>query len=147
MDKGKGKATNTSKLLTSRRSTYSKATLAKTNPSTSRKTPASKTAAGTASGGGFSQQFARPSYQDGVAGPESARGVPDVSADADPALAPAVALTIGRQYAVRPAGGTPAAAAIWADLIALAAAGWNLVTGWGSPNAPVLIPLLVRYGL
>jgi subtilase family serine protease len=112
-----------------------------------RRTPASKIAAGTASGGGFSQQFARPSYQDGVAGPESARGVPDVSADADPALAPAVALTIGRQYAVRPAGGTPAAAAIWAGLIALAAAGWNPVTGWGSPNAPVLIPLLVRYGL
>ena len=28
-----------------------------------------------------------------------------------------------------------------------AAAGWNPVTGGGSPNAPVLIPLLVRYGL
>src|SRR6267142_4758826 len=44
MDKGKGKATNTSKLLTSRRSTYSKATLAKTIPSTSYKTPTSKAA-------------------------------------------------------------------------------------------------------
>ena len=111
-----------------------------------RRTPASKIAAGTASGGGFSQQFARPSYQDEVARAESARGVPDVSADADPALAPAVVLTIGRKYAVRPAGGTPAAA-IRAGLIALAAADWNPVTGWGSPNAPVLIPLLVRYGL
>ena len=42
VDKGKGKATNTSKPLTSRRSTYGKATPAKTNPGTSRKTPASK---------------------------------------------------------------------------------------------------------
>ena len=42
VDKGKGKATNTSKLSTSQRSTYGKATLAKTNPSTSRKTPTSK---------------------------------------------------------------------------------------------------------
>ena len=149
-----------------------------------------------ASGGGFSQQFARPSYQDGVAGIASARGVPDVSAVADPTLAPAVVLAVGPRHAVRPAGGTAAAAAIWAGLIALAdqgagrdlglvnpaiyrigrspaystafhaittgnntvqfpkktitgyqaASGWNPVTGWGSPNAQVLIPLLVRYG-
>jgi subtilase family serine protease len=26
-----------------------------------------------------------------------------------------------------------------------AAPGWDLVTGWGSPNAQVLIPLLARY--
>ena len=39
MDKGKGKAT---KPLTSRKSTYGKATPAKTIPSTSRKTPARK---------------------------------------------------------------------------------------------------------
>lgn len=26
-----------------------------------------------------------------------------------------------------------------------AASGWNPVTGWGSPNAQVLIPLLIRY--
>jgi subtilase family serine protease len=171
-----------------------------------------------ASGGGFSQQFARPSYQDGVAGIGSSRGVPDVSADADPTLGPAIVVAVRNpagpqnaaspqnaaglqkvvapQYLVRPAGTTAAAAAIWAGLIALAdqdaghglglvnpaiyrigrgsaysaafhaittgtntvqfpketitgypaASGWNPVTGWGSPNAQVLIPLLVRYG-
>jgi subtilase family serine protease len=102
-------------------------------------------------------------------------GVPDVSADADPILGPAIAVTGGGQrYLVHPAGGTAAAAAVWAGLIALAdqdaghalglitagtntvhfgketitgyqaASGWNPVTGWGSPNAQVLIPLLVR---
>ena len=100
----------------------------------------------------------------------------------------------GQRYIVHPAGGTAAAAAIWAGLIAVAdqdagralglvnpviyrigrspsyraafhsvtagtntvhsgketitgyqaASGWNPVTGWGSPNAQVLIPLLVR---
>ena len=44
VDKGKGNTINTSKLLTSQRSTYGKATLAKTIPSTSRKTPTSKAA-------------------------------------------------------------------------------------------------------
>jgi len=42
MDKGKGKANNTSKLLASWKSTYNKATPAKTIPSTSRKAPISK---------------------------------------------------------------------------------------------------------
>jgi subtilase family serine protease len=150
-----------------------------------------------ASGGGFSQQFPRPSYQDGVAGIGSNRGVPDVSADADPTLGPAIVVTAGgQQYVVHPAGGTAAAAALWTGLIALAdqeaghdlglvnpaiyriggsaayhtafhsittgtstvkfpaktitgyqaSSGWNPVTGWGSPNAQVLIPLIVRYG-
>jgi len=44
MDKGKGKATNTYKLFTSRKSIYSKTTPAKTIPGTSRKTPTSKPA-------------------------------------------------------------------------------------------------------
>jgi subtilase family serine protease len=157
-----------------------------------------------ASGGGFSRQFARPAYQDGVAGIGSARGVPDVSADADPTLGPAIVSAVPKagqrdaavpSYLVRPAGTTAAAAALWSGLIALAdqdaghdlglvnpavyriggssayrtafhaittgtntvrfpketitgypaASGWNPVTGWGSPNAQVLIPLLVRY--
>ena len=42
INKGKGKANNASKLLTSQKSTYSKATLAKTIPGTSYKAPASK---------------------------------------------------------------------------------------------------------
>ena len=37
-----------------------------------------------ASGGGFSHLFARPSYQNGVAGIGAMRGVPDVAADANP---------------------------------------------------------------
>ena len=158
-----------------------------------------------ASGGGFSQKFARPSYQEGVAGIGSSRGVPDVSADADPTLGPAIVVAppkgavrrnaVAPPYLVRPAGTTAAAAAIWAGLIALAdqdvghdlglvnpaiyriggssaygtafhaittgtntvkfpkktiagyasASGWNPVTGWGSPNAQVLVPLLARY--
>ena len=51
---------------------------------------------------------------------------------------------------IGPAPGAPSCQfgqVIRSDLIALAAAGWNPVTGGGSPNAPVLIPLLVRYGL
>ena len=27
----------------------------------------------------------------------------------------------------------------------LATAGWDPVTGWGTPNAPVLVPLLARF--
>ena len=42
INKGKGKANNTSKLLTSRKSIRGKATPAKTIPSTSYKTPTSK---------------------------------------------------------------------------------------------------------
>ncbi len=44
VDKGKGKATDISELSTSRKSTRGKATLAKTIPSTSRKTSTSKAA-------------------------------------------------------------------------------------------------------
>ncbi len=44
MDKGKGKATDTYEPFTSRKSTRGKTTPAKTIPSTSRKTPASKPA-------------------------------------------------------------------------------------------------------
>ena len=42
INKGKGKANNTFKLLTSQKSTRNKATLAKTIPSTSRKAPTTK---------------------------------------------------------------------------------------------------------
>lgn len=54
------------------------------------------------------QAFARPSDQDGVARIGSFRGVPDVSAGADPTLGPAIAVAGGGQrYLVGPAGGTP----------------------------------------
>ena len=147
-----------------------------------------------ASGGGFSELFARPSYQAGVPGIGAARGVPDVSADASDRPGLAVVFRNGTQDMVQSHGGTSASAPIWAALIALAdqyaghhlglvnpaiyqiarspryhqafhdittgnntvrfppttvtgyraAAGWDPVTGWGSPDAQVLIPLLAR---
>ena len=148
-----------------------------------------------ASGGGFSQLFARPAYQAGVPGIGATRGVPDVSADASDRTGVAVVFSNGTQDSVQSHGGTSASAPIWAALIALAdqyagrhlgfinpaiyqiarspeyhqafhdittgnntvqfppatitgyqaAPGWDPVTGWGSPNAEVLIPLLARY--
>jgi len=147
-----------------------------------------------ASGGGFSELFARPSYQAGVPGIGAARGVPDVSADASDRPGVAVVFRNGTQDMVQSHGGTSASAPIWAALIALAdqyagrhlglvnpaiyqiarssrshqafhdittgnntvkfppttvtgyraAPGWDPVTGWGSPDAQVLIPLLAR---
>ena len=148
-----------------------------------------------ASGGGFSQLFARPAYQAGVAGIGATRGIPDVSADASDRPGIAVVFSNGAQDNVQSHGGTSASAPIWAALIALAdqyagrhlgfvnpaiyqiargpryhqafhdittgdntvrfppatvtgyqaAPGWDPVTGWGSPDAQVLIPLLARY--
>ena len=148
-----------------------------------------------ASGGGFSQLFARPAYQAGVPGIGATRGVPDVSADASDRTGVAVVFSNGTQDSVQSHGGTSASAPIWAALMALAdqyagrhlgfinpaiyqiarssqyhqafhdittgnntvqfppatitgyqaAPGWDPVTGWGSPNAEVLIPLLARY--
>jgi subtilase family serine protease len=148
-----------------------------------------------ASGGGFSQLFARPAYQAGVPGTGATRGVPDVSADASDRTGVAVVFSTGTRDTVQSHGGTSASAPIWAALIALAdqyagrhlgfvnpaiyqiargphyhqafhdittgnntvrfppktitgyqaAPGWDPVTGWGSPNAQVLIPLLARH--
>jgi subtilase family serine protease len=148
-----------------------------------------------ASGGGFSQLFARPAYQAGVPGIGATRGVPDVSADASDRTGVAVVFSNGTRDTVQSHGGTSASAPIWAALIALAdqyagrhlgfinpaiyqvarsphyhqafhdittgnntvqfppatitgyqaGPGWDPVTGWGSPNAQVLIPLLARY--
>jgi len=148
-----------------------------------------------ASGGGFGRRFARPGYQDGLPGSATARGVPDVSADASPHTGMALVISDGGgQYTIRNSGGTSASAPLWAGLIALAdqyagrhlgfvnptiyrigrsaayhrafhdittgdntptfpghtingytaAPGWDPVTGWGSPNAQELIPLLAR---
>jgi subtilase family serine protease len=146
------------------------------------------------SGGGFSHLFSRPGYQDGVAGITAGRGVPDVAADADPGTGMALAIADGENYSLVPAGGTSAAAPLWAGVIALAdqyagrplgfvnpgmyriglspmgrqafhditigdnsavvvprlitgyqtAPGWDPVTGWGSPDAQVLVPLLAH---
>ncbi len=157
------------------------------------------------SGGGFSHLYARPAYQDGVPGISTARGVPDVSADAAGRW-PFVSTAGGNTWII-PAAGTSDSAPLWGGLIALAdqyahhdlgfvnpaiyriassssyhkafhdittgnnnvtkgsdtfpgntnattgpvtitgyqaAPGWDPVTGWGSPDAQVLIPLLAR---
>jgi subtilase family serine protease len=148
-----------------------------------------------ASGGGFSHLFARPSYQDGVPGAEASRGVPDVAGDAafNTGMAVVSSDSTG-QAIVRPATGTSAAAPFWAGLIALAdqlahrhlgfinpaiyriargplyhsafhdittgdntfafapttitgykaRPGWDPVTGRGTPDARVLVPLLAH---
>jgi subtilase family serine protease len=150
-----------------------------------------------ASGGGFSRLFRRPSYQNGVLGIGSMRGVPDVAGDANPQTGfPVVTSNADRGYTISAHGGTSASAPAWAGIIALAdqyakrhlgfvnpaiyqiargsryhrafhdvtagpanttefphatitgyhaGPGWDPVTGWGSPNGEVLVPLLASY--
>jgi kumamolisin len=73
-----------------------------------------------ATGGGVSDVFPLPAYQDGAGVPPSVnpggrvgRGVPDVSGDADPATGYAVRVD-GQQLVV---GGTSAVAPLWAGLV------------------------------
>jgi len=76
-----------------------------------------------ASGGGFSHLFRRPSYQNGVHGIGSTRGVPDVAADANPSPhtgLPVVTSNPGGGHTISEHGGTSASAPIWAGIIALA---------------------------
>jgi subtilase family serine protease len=148
------------------------------------------------SGGGFSRLFSRPAYQNGVRGIGATRGVPDVSADANPNTGFPIVTSSGAGHdSISVHGGTSESAPIWAGIIALAdqygkrqlgfvntaiyriaessnydrafhdiltgpantakfangtvfgyraSRGWDPVTGWGSPNADVLVPLLVR---
>jgi len=64
-----------------------------------------------ASGGGFSRLFARPSYQNDVAGIGAMRGVPDVAADANPHTGfPVVTSDASGSYTISGHGGTSAAA-------------------------------------
>jgi subtilase family serine protease len=144
-----------------------------------------------ASAGGYSSLFRRPSYQDGVTRIGRMRGVPDVAADADSETAMSLMFTGGIPL---PAQGTSAATPLWAAVIALAdqdagqhlgfvdpaiyaiargpayhrafhdvitgdnsvfwptrlfigyraGPGWDPVTGWGSPDAQNLVPLLAH---
>jgi subtilase family serine protease len=73
-----------------------------------------------ASGGGFSKIFARPGYQDGVAGTGAYRGVPDVAADAGTGSGLAVLSTSAGVADIVSAAGTEAGAPFWAGVIALA---------------------------
>lgn len=78
---------------------------------------------GGATGGGVSEVFSTPSYQKAAGldpqsvnpGEKTGRGVPDVSAAADPKTG--YIIRVNQEYKV--AGGTSAAAPLWAGLIAL----------------------------
>jgi subtilase family serine protease len=144
-----------------------------------------------ASGGGYSSLFPRPAYQNGLARARATRGVPDVSANADPYGPMAVAFGNGE---LRGDTGTSSSVSLWAGVIALAdqqagrhlgfvnpalyaiarsgayhrafhdvvtgdnslvtpagvfagynaGPGWDPVTGWGSPDAQYLVPLLAH---
>ena len=148
-----------------------------------------------ASGGGFSNVFARPSYQNGVGGIGAYRGVPDVAGDAGDSTGLALINELPSGPVMETAAGTSAGAPFWAGLVALAdqyagrnlgsvdpaiyriaqsasyhaafhdvvtgnnsvvvagetlegyqaGPGWSPVTGWGTPIASELVPLLARY--
>lgn len=87
-----------------------------------------------ASGGGVSEQFARPGYQAGAAVPRApngyaGRGVPDVAGDADPDTG--YSLFVDGASAV--IGGTSAVAPLWAGLLALLAQGLGKPLGYANP--------------
>jgi kumamolisin len=78
-----------------------------------------------ATGGGISDLFALPSWQQQVNVPPSVnpghrigRGVPDVASDADPSTGVLVSDVDGNVDPTAPTGGTSAAAPLWAALIA-----------------------------
>jgi kumamolisin len=97
-------------------------------------------AKGGSTGGGVSNFFPKPSYQSAVnvpspANPKGGRGVPDVSADADPFTGYSV--VIGGQQ--QPIGGTSAVAPLYAGLVARI--NESLVSAGGNPVG-FLNPLL-----
>jgi hypothetical protein len=86
-------------------------------------------AAGSATGGGVSEKFARPDWQTAVSVPlredgKTGRGIPDVVASADPARG--VAIIVHSQTTV--IGGTTVSVPVWGGLIALInqALGYNV---------------------
>jgi subtilase family serine protease len=122
------------------------------------------------SGGGFSHLYARPAYQDGVPGISKTRGVPDVAGDADATIslsgtsasAPLWGgiVALADQYAHHDLGSVNSAIyrigrsssyqTAFHDVTTgnngyNATPGWDPVTGWGTPNAQVLIPLLASF--
>lgn len=83
---------------------------------------------GGATGGGFSTIFDRPNWQAAVVS-QSARGVPDVAANADPESGYSILLD-GQQVVM---GGTGAAASLWAGLIVLMNQKLNRRVGFVNP--------------
>jgi kumamolisin len=84
---------------------------------------------GGATGGGFSTNFAQPTYQAALAG-QTGRGVPDVSGDADPNTGYDI-LVDGETGVI---GGTSAVAPLWAGLIALLNQKLNTRLGFVNPT-------------
>jgi kumamolisin len=89
---------------------------------------------GSAGGGGISDLFPVPDWQQDLGVPPSVnpghhigRGVPDVASDADPATGVLVSDLDGSVDPTRPTGGTSAAAPLWSALVA------RLNQGLGSP--------------
>ncbi|HEY4454474.1 MAG TPA: S53 family serine peptidase [Pseudonocardiaceae bacterium] len=93
----------------------------------------SRETAWSGSGGGVSSVFAQPSFQSGVTGTNGKRGVPDVSALANPS--PGVSIYSQGQWGQ--VGGTSAAAPEWAGFAALynqdAAGAGKPGLGWADP--------------
>ncbi|MBV9446997.1 MAG: S53 family peptidase [Streptosporangiaceae bacterium] len=73
-----------------------------------------------ASGGGFSDDFARPAYQDGVPGIGAHRGVPDVASDADLDTGMAIVVVVDGKFIIGQSGGTSVGAPTWAGIVAMA---------------------------
>jgi subtilase family serine protease len=71
-----------------------------------------------ATGGGFSSQFPRPTYQLGVTG-NNHRGEPDVAWVGDPLTGVPIVLSSGGALYIVPIGGTSVGAPAWAGLVAL----------------------------
>jgi kumamolisin len=91
-----------------------------------------------AGGGGISSVFSKPTYQNNVSVPPSAnpphkigRGVPDVSAVADPETGVVIMRIDGKN--LEPIGGTSASAPLWAALIARLNQGLNARVGFLNP--------------
>jgi kumamolisin len=81
-----------------------------------------------ASGGGYSRVFDRPAWQQ-IGRPGTRRGVPDVAGNADPASGYSVLV----DGSWRVAGGTSAAASLWAALIACASQRLGRPAGFVNP--------------
>jgi subtilase family serine protease len=77
-------------------------------------------AEGGATGGGFSDIFARPGYQNGIPGIGATRGLPDVAFDADPLTGVPVVFSFAGGTIIAPVGGTSVGAPEWAGIVALA---------------------------
>ncbi|GIG57105.1 serine protease [Longispora fulva] len=84
-------------------------------------------------GGGSSQRFDKPTWQNAI--PGTKRQVPDIAALADPYTGPLMGVTINGQYIVTSMGGTSLASPIIASLVAVAQAkaGPDTVVGFLAP--------------